>query len=89
VNEAQAFEQMQERKRAYQLAFTSPAGIAVLEDLTRFCRGEVTCFDSDPRMHALLEGRRDVYLRIKRHLNLSTEQLLEIYAELRVETEGD
>jgi len=85
-----AYEIMQERKRVYQLAFTSPAGEMVLEDLTRFCRGDDTCWRVDPREHALLEGRREVYLRIKRHLDLTTEQLLEIYANLKVaESESD
>jgi hypothetical protein len=30
-------------------------------------------------MHAVLEGRREVWLRITRHLNLTTEQLYAIY----------
>lgn len=68
------------RKRAYQLAFGSPAGQAVLADLATFCRANETCFNPDPRIHAVAEGRREVWLRIQEHLNLSSEQLVALYA---------
>lgn len=68
------------RKGAYQLAFNSPAGKAVLKDLTTFCRGVETCFDPDSRKHAALEGRREVYLRIVYHLGFTPEQLVMFYA---------
>lgn len=70
-----AFDFLRGRKRNYQLAFGSPAGQAVLRDLAGFCRAAETCFDQDQRIHAVLEGRREVWLRIERHLNLSSEQL--------------
>lgn len=63
----------------YQLAFGSPAGKAVLEDLARFCRATETCFHEDPRLHAVAEGRREVFLRISRHLNLSPDELMQRY----------
>lgn len=70
-----------DRKRAYQLVFgETPASIAVLEDLTTFCRGKETCLipgDHD-RTYALL-GRNEVFHRIKDHLELSPEQLLAKY----------
>lgn len=64
------------RQRAYQ-------GIPdlVLEDLRRFCRAESECYDADPRMHALLEGRRETWLRIHRHLTWTPAQLLEHYTQ--------
>lgn len=71
----QAFDFLRSRKRDYQLAFGSPAGQQVLADLAKFCRANETCFHADPRIHAALEGRREVWLRITRQLNLSTEQL--------------
>lgn len=74
------FSFLQRRKRDYQLALTSPAGQEVLADLAKFCRANETCFHTDPRLHAVLEGRREVWLRIQRHLNLSTEQLYAIYS---------
>ena len=68
------------RKTDYQLALKSPAGQAVLIDLAKFCRADETCFHEDPRLHAVLEGRREVWLRIQRHLNLTNEQLYALYA---------
>lgn len=52
----------------------------VLEDLRTFCRAEATCFHQDPRMHAVLEGRREVWLRIQEHLNYTPEELLVLYS---------
>jgi hypothetical protein len=59
-----------DRKRAYQLAFGSPAGQAVLRDLAKFCRAADTEFHADPRIHAALSGR---------HINLTPEQLAALY----------
>ncbi len=68
------------RKQSYQLTFkNSVYGQRVLMDLHKFCRAETTCFDPDPRIHAVLEGRREVWLRITQHLNLTPEQLLSLY----------
>lgn len=66
-----------ERKRAYQLAFGSPAGKAVIDDLVEFCRGKATCVilgDRDATF--VLEGRREVFLRIQDYLDLTPAQLL-------------
>lgn len=68
------------RKRAYQLAFSTPAGMECLVDLAKFCRAGTTTFDPDPRVHAALEGRREVWLRITQHLHLTTEQLYALYS---------
>ena len=65
----------QQRQRAYQLIFNSPAGQEVMRDLAEFCRATETTFHTDPRAHAALEGRREVFLRIQNHLHLSQEQL--------------
>ena len=71
---------MRARKQAYQLSMTSPAGQQVLIDLARFCRANETCFHEDARKHAVLEGRREVWLRIQQHLNLTAEQLMGLYS---------
>jgi hypothetical protein len=71
---------LRRRKQNYQMAFSSPAGLEVLSDLSKFCRANETCFDPDPRLHAVAEGRREVFLRIQKHLNLSAEQLHALYA---------
>lgn len=70
------------RKRAYQLTFqlNQPANIAVLEDLAKFCRAQESTFHADPRIAANLDGRREVWLRITNHLNLTEEQLVALYA---------
>lgn len=75
-----AFDFLRRRKQSYQLAYGSPAGQAVLQDLAKFCRASETTFHEDPRISAALEGRREVWLRIQNHLHLSSEQLLAIYS---------
>jgi len=76
---------LRQRKRAYQLVFRSPAGAEVLEDLAKFCRASDTCFDPDPRIHAALEGRREVWLRIQEYLDLTPEQLAAIKSGNRIQ----
>lgn len=46
---------------------------AMLADLSTFCRANESTFDPDPRIHALLEGRREVYLRIINFLSIDSE----------------
>lgn len=65
-------------RRAYSHAFRSPSGNIVLADLAQFCRANDTCFDPDPRVHAAMEGRREVWLRIQEHLHLTPEQLVRL-----------
>jgi hypothetical protein len=54
-----------------------PSTDLVLDELARFCRANEPCFHPDPRVHALLEGRREVWLHIREFLTLNAEQLLE------------
>lgn len=56
----------------------------VLKDLAKFCRANKPTFHTDERVHAMLEGRREVWLRIQQHLNLTPEQLWELFG-----TKGD
>jgi len=63
------------RKHNYQSAFAGVGGEAVLADLARFCRADESTFNTDPRISALMEGRREVWLRITKHLNLSPNEL--------------
>lgn len=69
------------RQQAYLQTFSSESLFAkkVLEDLSKFCRADTTTFDPDPRIHAVLEGRREVWLRIQKHLNSSNQELLRFY----------
>lgn len=71
---------LRSRRRNYQLAFGSPAGREVLVDLARFCRANETCVIPNDRDKTLvLEGRREVFLRIQQHLNLTSEQLFDLF----------
>lgn len=70
---------LRRRKLNYQLTFTSPAGQYVMHDLAKFCRAHESAWNADPRVHAAMEGRREVWLRIEQHLNLSSEKLLALY----------
>jgi len=55
----------------------SQAVKAVLEDLSIFCRENESCFHADPRLHAVLEGRREVLLKIKECLRLQPEEYVD------------
>lgn len=69
-----------DRKNAYLLAFNTPAGKIVLDDLAPFCRAAETCVVPGDRDRTyVLEGRRETYLRIRAHLDLTPEQLRDIY----------
>jgi len=68
----------EELQRAYRICFGSPAGQAVLADLAPFCRAAESCFAADPRIHAALEGRREVWLRLTRFLHLSQEDIVQL-----------
>ena len=67
------------RQRSYQLTFSHEVAKDVLADLATFCRANASTFHSDPAVARQLDGRREVWLRIQKHLNLSSQQLWEIY----------
>ena len=79
---------LQHRSTAYKLTFNNEkfpyAGKLVLQDLAKFCRANETCFDADPRLHAVLEGRREVFLRIVNHLKMTPEELFNLSNRLPV-----
>jgi len=73
---------MAEKKRAYVAAFNpvSPHGAAVLADLMPFCRARETCVVPGDRDRTyVLEGRREVYLRIQLFLERTPEELVKIF----------
>lgn len=55
--------------------------VSLMEDLRRFCRADspTLMFDKegrvDPIASAMLEGRREVYLRLQAKLNMTDEQI--------------
>ena len=67
------------RRTAYVKAFLNPYGQEVLQDLAKICRANQTTFHSDARVHAVAEGRREVWLRISQHLSLTDDDLWRIY----------
>ena len=79
-----AIDKLRLRKRAYD-GIPQEARI----DLARFCRANETCFHADPRIHAVLEGRREVWLRMMQHWNLTPDQLAEIYRAVVAPVSGE
>lgn len=79
---------LEERKQAFDRVFdeSDPSVRIVLEHLSGFCREHQTCFHPDPRVHAVLEGRREVMLKIRRILNSSVDELC---AKLEERTDGE
>jgi hypothetical protein len=76
------------RRHSYQATFRAPAARLVLADLARFCRANDTTFHADDRAHALLEGRREVWLRISQHLHLDADELFHLYSGERRPAKG-
>lgn len=68
------------RRHAYRMTFKGPYSENVLKDLARFCRAHESTFHTDPRAHAVAEGRREVWLRIQNHLKLTPDQLWTLYS---------
>ena len=71
---------VQKRQHAYKATFKGALAQEVLEDLMHFCRANETCVvPGDRDATLILEGRREVFLRIQEHLNLSPEQMWDLY----------
>jgi hypothetical protein len=71
------------KQQAYHQTFV-PGNLSadkVLADLAKFCRAHQSTFHPDPRQHAILEGRREVFLRIEKFLQLSPEEIWELYGK--------
>jgi hypothetical protein len=69
------------RRYAYRQTFKGPLAEVVLRDLAKFCRANQPTFHADPRAHALIEGRREVWLRLQNYLQLTPDQLWELYGK--------
>lgn len=52
----------------------------VLKDLRAFTKFNTVPWDSDPRVHAVLTGRYEVFKRISDHINWSLDELVESYS---------
>lgn len=69
------------RKAQYCRVFNTASKdvVAVLEDLAQFCRAHSSTYDPDPRLADRLDGRREVWLRLQQHLQLTDQQLWSLY----------
>lgn len=77
------FDFLRNRRMAYNLVFRrdQPADQQVLIDLAKFCRANESCVVPGDRDRTLmLEGRREVWLRIQHHLGLTDDQLFALYS---------
>jgi hypothetical protein len=63
------------RAQDYRQVFSGVHGERVLDDLAKFCRAHESTFNPDARMEGVLQGRREVWLRIARHLKMTEEEL--------------
>lgn len=63
------------RGQSYRKTFSGIYGERVLDDLAGFCRADTSTFHTDPRIEGVLQGRREVWLRISKHLNLTPDEL--------------
>lgn len=70
---------LRRRRAAYAKTFNNPEGQKVLADLRRFCRASVPTADVN-NVHTtfLLEGRREVFLRIISLLHLTDEDVMNL-----------
>lgn len=81
TNLGRVFE-IRDLRKAYNMVFRSPAGAHyVLPDLSDFCRAaEPAPRESDLFIQGRAAGRRDVYLRIMQHTNLTEEELFAVHS---------
>ena len=67
------------RQQAYRTTFQGPVANIVLKDMAKFCRAHESTANPDPHIAARLDGRRELWLRVQHHLNLTQEQLWALY----------
>lgn len=81
------------RRRAYRRLFLNGEGkiksdaVPVLAELRRFCCATGSNFDPDPYVHAMREGRREVFWRIMTWLSVDEAEVLKLVEAY--ETESD
>lgn len=80
------------KSRAYKALFNKENVYAkeILKDLRKFCRADAPTFTpGDPHMTSLLEGRREVWNRIMKYIDISEEELKRIDKEMEEQEEQD
>ena len=74
------------RRANYLKTFKNPAGEQVLADLRRFCRATLPTADvNNPNVTYMLEGRREVFLRIASHLQLTEDDVFNLIEDTSYE----
>jgi len=82
--EWRTYEYIRQKGVSYKLAANDPAFQNVLIDLAHFCRASETCVVRDKtgrideKATFVLEGRREVYLRLTAYTNLNSQELFRI-----------
>lgn len=80
------------KSRAYKNVFDGSNEYTkeVIKDLKKFCRADTPTFtQGDPHMTSLLEGRREVWNRIMKYIDISEEELKRIDKEMEEQEEED
>lgn len=68
-------------KRYYRGTFQSDPGRRVLRDLAKVCHAVESTADPDPREQARKEGKRQVWLRIQRMMNVDEAEIFALINE--------
>lgn len=78
------------RSFSYKMVFKKDDSNAtiVLRDLAKFCRAHESTFNADPRLHAVMEGRREVFLRIQQYAELGEAELISLH-EIKFRPKGE
>lgn len=81
ANRQAALDIIRLRRQSYQNLFNleSKSVRVVLADLARFCRAGQTTFHENQRMSDVLQGRREVWLRLADHLNMTEGELYDLF----------
>lgn len=83
-----AYDFLMGRRKAYRQVFAGPVGEIVLRDLLEFCRAMQTTVGDKVWDEKVLEGRRQVWLRIQHHLQLSPDSLWKLYDGRSLDVQG-
>lgn len=75
--------ELDKKRRAYQQVFEGPHGEEVLKDLAEFCGMHRDCFNQCPYTMAHNTGVRKAFLRIQNMLNVTDDQIWEIFENER------
>jgi len=82
-------EELDKKRRAYQAIFDGPHGKEVLKDLAEFCGMHRDCFSPCPYTMAHNTGVRKAFLRIQNMLNVTDQQIWEMFEYERIQRASD